>query len=95
MYASVILLNDFIFFMWFRFNGQVDDIADPETTTHIIANGNCRDVLALKDACPSAHIVNIEWLDACISNGQRLDTNSYELWYAWSIRSDCDQIFLL
>ncbi|CAF4255551.1 unnamed protein product, partial [Rotaria magnacalcarata] len=45
------------------FDGDVDEKADSNTTTHILASGECRDVLALKDACPNALIVNIEWLD--------------------------------
>jgi len=63
----------------YAFDGEVDEIADSDTTTHILASGNCRDVLALQDACPNARVVNIEWLDACVSQETRLNTDIYEL----------------
>ena len=52
-----------------------------QTTTHIVAVGNCRDRLALQDACPKARVVNVEWLDACLIHEKRLETDTYELWY--------------
>ena len=64
-----------------RFDGQVDQTADAHTTTHIVAVGNCRDRLALQDACPKARVVNVEWLDACLTHEKRLETDTYELWY--------------
>ncbi|CAF5065838.1 unnamed protein product, partial [Rotaria magnacalcarata] len=63
----------------YTFDGDVDEKADSNTTTHILASGECRDVLALKDACPNALIVNIEWLDVCVSQGKKLQTDIYEL----------------
>ncbi|CAF3435055.1 unnamed protein product [Rotaria sp. Silwood1] len=63
----------------YAFDGDIDETADANTTTHILAAGNCQDILALQDACPNARVINIEWLDACISNGTRLNTDIYEL----------------
>ena len=54
-------------------------MADSNTTTHILASGDCRDILALQDACPNARIINIEWLDACVSQGANVNTDIYEL----------------
>lgn len=69
-----------------RFDGQVDRTADAQTTTHIVAVGNCRDRLALQDACPKARVVNVEWLDACLTHEKLLETDTYEL---WSLIPDC------
>ena len=63
----------------FSFDGHVDEIADPRTTTHILVTGDCQDIIALHDVCPKAHVVNIEWLDACVTHEKCLDTNIYEL----------------
>lgn len=63
----------------FSFGGDIDSTADSNTTTHILAPGDCTDVLALQDACPSARIVNVEWLDVCVSEGKRLNTDNYQL----------------
>ncbi|CAF3617419.1 unnamed protein product [Rotaria sordida] len=63
----------------YAFDGDVNEIADSNATTHILAPGNCQDILALQDACPNARVINIEWLDACVSQGTRLNTDSYEL----------------
>jgi len=63
----------------FSFDGEVNEKADSNTTTHILASGNCQDVLALQDACPNARVINIEWLDACVSQRTRLNTDIYEL----------------
>ncbi|CAF4224092.1 unnamed protein product, partial [Rotaria sp. Silwood2] len=63
----------------YAFDGDVNETADPDTITHILAAGNCQDILALRDACPNACVINIEWLDACISQGTRLNTDIYEL----------------
>ena len=54
-------------------------MADSNTTTHILASGDCRDILALQDTCPNAHVINIEWLDACLSQGTKLNTDTYKL----------------
>jgi hypothetical protein len=67
------------FLFTFSFDGEVDETADSDTTTHILTPGNCRDVLALQDACPNARVINIEWLDACVSQGTKLNTDIYEL----------------
>lgn len=61
------------------FDGHVDEVADPKTTTHILTLGDCPDKLALQDSCPKARIVNIEWLDACVTHEQQLGTDKYEL----------------
>ncbi|CAF3662859.1 unnamed protein product [Rotaria socialis] len=63
----------------YAFDGDVDEKADSNTTTHILTSGECRDVLALKDACSNALIVNVEWLDVCVSQGRKLHTDIYEL----------------
>jgi len=67
------------FLFIFSFDGEVNETADSNTTTHILTSGNCRDILALQDACPNARVINIEWLDACISHGTSLSTDNYEL----------------
>ena len=71
--------NRFLSLYWLSFDGHVDDIADARTTTHILANGDCRDSLALHDACPKARVINVEWLDACVRQSARLDTDAYKL----------------
>lgn len=63
----------------FSFNGDVNDKADSHTTTHILASGDCREISALQDACPNARVINVEWLDACISQGTMVDTKNYQL----------------
>ncbi|CAF0884246.1 unnamed protein product [Adineta ricciae] len=63
----------------YTFNGEVDEITDVNTTTHILTTGDCRDVLALQDCCPDAHVINIEWLDACITHGKILNIDTYKL----------------
>jgi len=74
---SIKCIKEFLF--TFSFDGEINETADPDTTTHILASGNCRDILALQDACPNARVINIEWLDACVSHGTRLNTDIYEL----------------
>ncbi|CAF5016356.1 unnamed protein product, partial [Rotaria sp. Silwood1] len=61
------------------FDGEVDDIIDINTITHILASGDCRDVLVLQDCCPDAHVINVESLDACLSHGEKLNTDVYKL----------------
>lgn len=61
------------------FDGHVDESVDPKSTTHILTLGDCQDKLALQDACPRARIVNMEWLDACVTQEKRLETDKYEL----------------
>jgi hypothetical protein len=78
VYKSILPFRCVIKFL-FSFNGEVDHVADSNTTTHILVPGDCRDILALQDACPDARVVNIEWLDACISQGTRVNTDIYEL----------------
>jgi len=68
-----------IFLFIFSFDGEINETTDPSTTTHILASGGCRDILALQDACPNARVINIEWLDACVSHGEKLDTDIYQL----------------
>lgn len=70
-------LSKYLFF--FSYNGEVNDKADSQSTTHILTSGDCRDILALQDACPNARVINVEWLDACISQGTKLNTDLYEL----------------
>jgi hypothetical protein len=53
------------FLFTFSFDGEVDEIADSDTSTHILTLGNCCDVLALHDAC--------------VSQGTKLNTDIYEL----------------
>lgn len=68
-----------IFLLYNSFNGEVNEKADSDITTHILVSGDCRDILALQDACPNAWVINVEWLDACISQGTKVDTENYEL----------------
>ncbi|CAF0836864.1 unnamed protein product [Adineta steineri] len=63
----------------YAFDGEINETTNVKTTTHILALGDCQDVLALQDACPNAHVINIEWLDACISHGKKINTDIYEL----------------
>jgi len=60
------------------FDGQIDSTIDSNTTTHILTTSNCHDQLALQDACPQASILNIEWLDACITNQTKLNPDPYK-----------------
>lgn len=67
------------FLFTFSFDGDIDETVDTDTTTHILVPGNCRDILALQDTCPKARVINIEWLDACVSHGAKLGTDTYEM----------------
>lgn len=68
-----------IYSIFFSYDGHVDPIIDPNTTTHILTTSNCHDLLALQDACPQASILNIEWLDACLTNQSKLNPDPYKL----------------
>ena len=61
------------------YDGNVDDVIDSHRTTHILTTGTCSEILALHDASPQARVVNIEWLDACVTEDKRLNTDIYEL----------------
>lgn len=65
--------------IFFSYDGNVSETADPEQTTHILTTADCQDLLALHDACPKANVVNVEWLESCITEEKILNTNLYKL----------------
>ncbi|CAF1178368.1 unnamed protein product, partial [Didymodactylos carnosus] len=62
------------------FDGNIDEQIDEKKTTHIITYGDCKhDLQALQDACPTAKIASIEWLEECINKGQMVEIDFYKI----------------